>query len=67
LSGGCQSAGTRPMPSLPSSFLLPSSPPTVLGGSAFFLLIHQKQETHGTQSMGFEAIHQPKSRCAFLL
>ena len=31
--------------------------------SSFFLLIHQKQVTHGTQSMGFEAIHQPKSRC----
>ena len=31
--------------------------------SSFFLLIHQKQVTHGTQSMGFEVIHQPKSRC----
>ena len=33
--------------------------------SFFFLLINQKQETHGTQSMGFEAIHQLKSRCVF--
>ena len=29
------------------------------------LLIIQKQATHGTQSMGFEVIHQPKSRCVF--
>ncbi|RLS24047.1 MAG: hypothetical protein DWH70_07790 [Planctomycetota bacterium] len=31
---------------------MPSSPPTVLGGSALPLII-QKQETHGAQSMGF--------------
>ncbi len=44
---------------------LPSSPPTALGGAAFFLLINQKQVTHGTQSMGFEAIHQPKFKQCF--
>ncbi len=27
------------------------------------LLINQKQESHGTLSMGFEVIQQPKSRC----
>jgi hypothetical protein len=32
---------------------MPSSPPTALGGSAFLTLLIQKQETHGTQSMGF--------------
>ena len=32
---------------------MPSSPPTVLGGSAFLTRIIQKQESHGTQSMGF--------------
>jgi len=57
MSGGCKSAGACPTPSLPSSFLLPSSPPTVLGGSAFYTCIIQKQKTHGAQSMGFEVIH----------
>jgi hypothetical protein len=42
---------------LPFTFLLPSSPPTVLGGSAFYTCIIQKQKTHGAQSMGFEVIH----------
>jgi len=49
-----------------SFVFLPSSPPTALGGAAFFLLINQKQATHGTQSMGFEAIHQLKSRCVLI-
>jgi len=53
-------------PQLPTLVSMPLSPPTALGGSAFFILIDQKQATHGTQSMGFEAIHQSKSRCVFL-
>ena len=36
---------------------MPLSPPTVLGGAAFLLLMDQKEATHGTQSMGFEYIH----------
>jgi hypothetical protein len=36
------------------SVLLPSSPPTALGGSTFLTRIIQKQKTHGTQSMGFK-------------
>jgi|688.fasta_scaffold44832_4 hypothetical protein len=32
---------------------MPSSPPTALGGADFLTLIIQKEETHGTQSMGF--------------
>ena len=32
MSGGCQSAGGYPTPSLPSSFLLPPSHPTAVGG-----------------------------------
>jgi len=38
---------------LPTLFSMHSSPPNVLGGSAFFFFIDQKQEPHGTQSMGF--------------
>jgi hypothetical protein len=34
--------------------LLPSSPPTALGGSVFLTRIIQKQKTHGTQSMGLK-------------
>ena len=34
--------------------LLPSSPPTALGGSVFLTRIIQKQQTHGTQSMGLK-------------
>ena len=37
---------------LPALLSMPSSPPTALGGSLF--IFHDlKQETHGTQSMGF--------------
>ena len=32
---------------------MPLSPPTALGGSALITSHHLKQETHGTQSMGF--------------
>jgi hypothetical protein len=39
-------------PQLPTLFPPPSSLPTELGGSALSHII-QKQETHGTQSMGF--------------
>jgi hypothetical protein len=35
---------------------MPSNPPSALGGFALSFII-QKQATHGTQSMGFEAIH----------
>jgi hypothetical protein len=68
LSGGCKSAGTGPspfsfsyffFPQLPTLFPMPSSPLTALGGFAFYTCIIQKQATHGTQSMGFEVIHQP--------
>jgi hypothetical protein len=45
-------------PQLPTLFPMPSSPPTVLGGSAFLPLIMQKKMTHGTQSLTFENIHQ---------
>ena len=38
---------------LPTLFSMHSSPSTALGGSAFFFFIDQKQEPHGTQSMGF--------------
>jgi len=31
-------------------YLLPLSPPTALGGSAFYTRINQKQKTHGAQS-----------------
>jgi hypothetical protein len=53
-------------PQLPTLFPMPSSPLTALGGFAFYTCIIQKQATHGTQSMGFEAIHQPKSRCVLI-
>jgi hypothetical protein len=35
---------------------MPSSPPTALGGSAFLTRIIQKQESHGSQSMGFAPV-----------
>jgi len=50
---------------LPSSFLLPSSSPTVLVGSAFYTRINQKEATHGAQSMGFEDIQKPKLNDVF--
>jgi hypothetical protein len=43
-------------PQLPTLFPMPSNPPSALGGFALSFII-QKQATHGTQSMGFEAIH----------
>ena len=46
---------------------MPLSPPTVLGGVCFLTRIMQKQATHGTQSMGFVDIHQPKSKDVFCL
>ena len=44
---------SSPPTALSSPPTMLSSPPTALGGSAFPRII-QKQETHGTQSMGFE-------------
>jgi hypothetical protein len=52
-------------PQLPTLLSMPSSPPTVLGGSAFLFLIMQKEETHGSQSMGFEDIQKPKLNDVF--
>jgi hypothetical protein len=47
-------------------YLLPLSPPTALGGSAFYTRINQKQKTHGAQSMGFSILpstssHRPQT------
>jgi hypothetical protein len=52
-------------PQLPTLLSMPLSPPTALGEVCFLTRIMQKQATHGTQSMGFEAIQQRKSRCIF--
>ena len=52
-------------PQLPTLLSMPLSPPNALGEVCFLTRIMQKQANHGTQSMGFEDIHQPKSRCVF--
>ena len=46
---------------------MPLSPPNALGEVCFLTRIMQKQANHGTQSMGFEDIHQPKSKDVFCL
>ena len=43
-------------------YLLPSSPPTALGGSAFYTRINQKQKTHGLFKTSFHFITSPTNR-----
>ena len=49
-----------------SNPLINAFKPTHCAGWVCLLASHQsKRVPHGTQSMGFEDIHQPKSRCVF--